>query len=139
MSVSSWDYRDHAWMSSGCFDACFFFFGNSCELRKLVNLSSLRTLEGLVRRFVRAQMDSFEQVLFGCFLKFSDLLMPFVCLAPDVEYILCMRDMMHIDISSETSESNIVDLSQCCLPRPYSLLYLIRKVATWVPDLDMEV
>lgn len=43
--------------------------------------------------------------------------------------------MLPSDISSE---SDLVYLASCCLPRPFSSFFLIREVDTWGLDWDLE-
>lgn len=44
--------------------------------------------------------------------------------------------MLHTNI---LSESNVDDLSCCCLPCPFCMVYLIRGVDTWGRNLEFEV
>lgn len=66
----------------------------------------------------------------------TDLNMPFVPHATDVEYLRCMRKISRADISLE---SDVYDLSCCCLLRPFSSFYMIGNVKVQGRDLDSEV
>lgn len=65
-----------------------------------------------------------------------DLDLPFVPHVTEVEYKRRISKMLGTDISSE---SNVVDLSCCWLPRTFSSFYLMREVDTWGRDLELKV
>lgn len=71
----------------------------------------------------------------GVFLNMPDLKMPFVLHASEVEYVRRMRKMLRKDTSSD---SNVVDLSCCCLHPPFRSSYPIREVDRWGQDADFE-
>lgn len=62
--------------------------------------------------------------------------MPLVHHATKFEFVCRMCTELRADISSE---NDIVYLSCCCLPRPFSLVYLIKEVEIWGGDMDLEV
>lgn len=61
--------------------------------------------------------------------------MPFVIHATEVEYVRRMRDMLCTDISSE---SNVVNLFHCCLPRTFCFFTSMREMDTWGRDMNLE-
>lgn len=89
-----------------------------------------------LRASVRRRVERIVQVLSGVFLNMADLDMAFVRHATEVEYVRRMREILRPDI---LSESDVVNLSRCCLPCPFSLFYPIREVDTCNQDLELDV
>lgn len=66
----------------------------------------------------------------------ADLDMPLVRHVTDVEYVRHMREVLRTDIYFE---SDVVDLSDFCLPRPFRLFSLKREVETSWRGLFLKV
>lgn len=126
-TVLSCDYRDYESVCSGCYDA-------RCVLEMTVDGGSLsicerqgRSRDTYVVAYSR-RWRALSRSCMGVFLNMQNLDMPFVRYATEVKYVRRIHEMLRTMISSESS---VVNLFRCCLSRPISSFYLIRKVDTW--------
>lgn len=129
-----WDLCKYASRCSSCYDACQNFEmaedGDSISIYDGQGCSMNKCVSAYAHRW-RAMSRSYPVV----FSNIPYLDMPLIRRAIE-KYVRQMREMSHMDISSD---SDVVDLSRCCLPRPFCLLYPIREVSTWGRDVDYEV
>lgn len=72
----------------------------------------------------------------GVFLNMPDLKMTFVRHETEIVYVRRMHGILRMELSSE---SDVVNLSCRCMPRPFSSLYLKREVDTWGQELVLKV
>lgn len=70
------------------------------------------------------------------FLGMQDFNMPFAHHGTKTQYVRRMRFVLRIYVSSE---SDMADLSCCCLPRPSSYIYQMQEVDTSDRDLYLEM
>lgn len=63
----------------------------------------------------------------GVSLKTPNLDKPYTRHSTEAKNVRRIREVLRTDISSDT---DLADLSRCCLPLPFSSIYLIRKVDT---------
>lgn len=81
-------------------------------------------------------MESVKQFLSGCVLQYAGSGYVVYPSCPSVQYVRRIREVLHTDISSESS---MLDLSRCCLQRLFNFVYLIGRVDTQGRDLGLEL
>lgn len=135
LAVQAWEYRKYSRLCSGCYDVCLVLEmavdSNNFSIYDRRECS-LNTCVAAYARRSRLLWTLCPGVLLSMF----DSHTPFIRHAAQLEYVRRLCDIFRTD---KWNESNIVSLSQCCLPSPFSLFYQIQKGDTWGLELVLDL